>query len=277
MKKKLIILLTAVMCVGLLSAGCSSNNNSKNEEKKEEIQYADDQFIKDMSKGLQARWTLNEQDENKEGYDQIDVQSSEYKDMMLSYVQAELDCIEKYKDEKFKDSQLQEKAISYINLLTKHKEVCDYIPVDYYGKFLDEFQSIYDERSKIIEDMANNYGLTVEEKFQSNLDEFKTNSQLVQEQDALQNSITNMLNNIQFQEVNDDGYGWKTYQAVVENTSGKDFSEFSVNINLLNADGVIVETQYDQVSNFANGARAQFEFMTDKDFTSTQVTANWYE
>ena len=231
MKKKLIILLTAVMCVGLLSAGCSSNNNSKNEEKKEEIQYADDQFIKDMSKGLQARWTLNEQDENKEGYDQIDVQSSEYKDMMLSYVQAELDCIEKYKDEKFKDSQLQEKAISYINLLTKHKEVCDYIPVDYYGKYLDEFQSIYNERSKIIEDMANNYGLTVEEKYQSNLDEFKTNSQLVQEQDALQNSITNMLNNIQFQEVNDDGYGWKTYQAVVENTSGKDFSEFSVNIN----------------------------------------------
>lgn len=277
MKKKLIILLTAVMCVGLLSAGCSSNNNSKNEEKKEEIQYADDQFIKDMSKGLQARWTLNEQDENKEGYDQIDVQSSEYKDMMLSYVQAELDCIEKYKDEKFKDSQLQEKAISYINLLTKHKEVCDYIPVDYYGKYLDEFQSIYNERSKIIEDMANNYGLTVEEKYQSNLDEFKTNSQLVQEQDALQNSITNMLNNIQFQEVNDDGYGWKTYQAVVENTSGKDFSEFSVNINLLNADGVIVETQYDQVSNFANGAKAQFEFMTDKDFTSTQVTANWYE
>ena len=277
MKKKLIILLTAVMCVGLLSAGCSSNSNSKNEEKKEEIQYADDQFIKDMSKGLQARWTLNEQDENKEGYDQIDVQSSEYKDMMLSYVQAELDCIEKYKDEKFKDSQLQEKAISYINLLTKHKEVCDYIPVDYYGKYLDEFQSIYDERSKIIEDMANNYGLTVEEKFQSNLDEFKTNSQLVQEQDALQNSITNMLNNIQFQEVNDDGYGWKTYQAVVENTSGKDFSEFSVNINLLNADGVIVETQYDQVSNFSNGAKAQFEFMTDKDFTSTQVTANWYE
>lgn len=277
MKKKLIILLTAVMCVGLLSAGCSSNNNSKNEEKKEEIQYADDQFIKDMSKGLQARWTLNEQDENKEGYDQIDVQSSEYKDMMLSYVQAELDCIEKYKDEKFKDSQLQEKAISYINLLTKHKEVCDYIPVDYYGKYLDEFQSIYNERSKIIEDMANNYGLIVEEKYQSNLDEFKTNSQLVQEQDALQNSITNMLNNIQFQEVNDDGYGWKTYQAVVENTSGKDFSEFSVNINLLNADGVIVETQYDQVSNFANGAKAQFEFMTDKDFTSTQVTANWYE
>lgn len=277
MKKKLIILLTVVMCVSLLSAGCSSDNNSKNEDKKEKIQYADDQFIKDMSKGLQARWTLNEQDENKEGYDQIDVQSSEYKDMMLSYVQAELDCIEKYKDEKFKDSQLQEKAISYINLLTKHKEICDYIPVDYYGKYLDEFQSIYNERSKIIEDMANNYGLTVEEKYQSNLDEFKTNSQLVQEQDALQNSITNILNNIQFQEVNDDGYGWKTYQAVVENTSGKDFSEFSVNINLLNADGVIVETQYDQVSNFANGAKAQFEFMTDKDFTSTQVTANWYE
>lgn len=58
-------IVTPVMCVGLLSVGCSSNNNLKNEEKKEEIQYADDKFIKDMSKGLQARWTLNKQNEIK--------------------------------------------------------------------------------------------------------------------------------------------------------------------------------------------------------------------
>ena len=35
------------------------------------------------------------------------------------------------------------------------------------------------------------------------------------------------------------------YQGVVENTTGSDFSTFAVNINLLNADGVIVETAYD--------------------------------
>ena len=84
--------------------------------------------------------------------------------------------LENIRMKKFEDSKLQEETISYINLLNDHIEICDYIPVDYYGKYLEEFQPIYDGRSKIIQDMADNYGLTVSDKFQSNLDEFKTNS-----------------------------------------------------------------------------------------------------
>ena len=41
----------------------------------------------------EARWTLNDQDEDKE----VDLQSSEEKEMILSYINAELDCIGKYK------------------------------------------------------------------------------------------------------------------------------------------------------------------------------------
>lgn len=276
MKKAIVLLASCMIGTGLLFTGCSGNQqNSKQEE---ETHYADEDFVKDMAKGLEARWTLNEQNESKEGYDAIDLQSSEYKDMMISYINAELDCIGKYKDEKFEDSKLQEEAISYINLLNDHIEICDYIPVDYYGKYLEEFQPIYDGRSKIIQDMADNYGLTVSDKFQSNLDEFKINSKLVQEKDAQEQVIDSMLSNITFEEVPDEYAGdWKTYQGVVENTTGSDFSTFAVNINLLNADGVIVETAYDQVSNFTNGAKAQFEFSTDKEFTSTEVTVQYYE
>lgn len=276
MKKATVLLASCMIGTGLLFTGCSGSQQESKQE--EEIHYADEDFLKDMAKGLEARWTLNEQDESKEGYDAIDLQSSEYKDMMISYINAELDCIGKYKDEKFEDSKLQEETISYINLLNDHIEICDYIPVDYYGKYLEEFQPIYDGRSKIIQDMADNYGLTVSDKFQSNLDEFKTNSKLVQEKDAQEQAIDSMLSNITFEEVPDEYAGdWKTYQGVVENTTGSDFSTFAVNINLLNADGVIVETAYDQVSNFTNGAKAQFEFSTDKEFTSTEVTVQYYE
>lgn len=276
MKKATVLLASCMIGTGLLFTGCSGSRQESKQE--EEIHYADEDFVKDMAKGLEARWTLNEQDESKEGYDAIDLQSSEYKDMMISYINAELDCIGKYKDEKFEDSKLQEETISYINLLNDHIEICDYIPVDYYGKYLEEFQPIYDGRSKIIQDMADNYGLTVSDKFQSNLDEFKTNSKLVQEKDAQEQAIDSMLSNITFEEVPDEYAGdWKTYQGVVENTTGSDFSTFAVNINLLNADGVIVETAYDQVSNFTNGAKAQFEFSTDKEFTSTEVTVQYYE
>lgn len=196
--------------------------------------------------------------------------------MMLSYIQKELDYTEKYTDEKFKDSKLQEYAVKYINLLKQHKDICQYIPVDYYGKYLDEFNPIYDERSKIIEDLVENYNLTVDKKHQDTLDEFKTNSQLVKDQDAMEESVKNMLANIQFTEVSNED-GWKTYQGVVENTTGKNISSLSVDINLKNADGVIVETTYDDVSNFTKGAKAQFEFYTDKDFATTEVTASYYE
>ena len=276
MKKATVLLASCMIGTGLLFTGCSGSQQESKQE--EEIHYADEDFVKDMAKGLEARWTLNEQDESKEGYDAIDLQSSEYKDMMISYINAELDCIGKYKDEKFEDSKLQEEAISYINLLNDHIEICDYIPVDYYGKYLEEFQPIYDGRSKIIQDMADNYGLTVSDKFQSNLDEFKTNSKLVQEKDAQEQAIDSMLSNITFEEVPDEYSGdWKTYQGVVENTTGSDFATFGVYINLLNAVGVIVETAYDQVSNFTNGAKVQFEFSTDKEFTSTEVTVQYYE
>lgn len=277
MKKRAILILSAMMATGMLFTGCSSSgNNQKTEKSEEETKYADEQFIKDMSKGLQARWDLNEKDEKKEGYDKIELQSQEYKDMMLSYIQKELDYTEKYTDEKFKDSKLQEYAVKYINLLKQHKDICQYIPVDYYGKYLDEFNPIYDERSKIIEDLVENYNLTVDKKHQDTLDEFKTNSQLVKDQDAMEESVKNMLADIQFTEVSNED-GWKTYQGVVENTTGKDISTLNVDINLKNADGVIVETTYDDVSNFTKGAKAQFEFYTDKDFATTEVTASYYE
>ena len=265
MKKRAILILSAMMATGMLFTGCSSSgNNQKTEKSEEETKYADEQFIKDMSKGLQARWDLIDKNEKKD------------EDMTLDCIQAELDCVEKYTDEKFNDSKLQEYAVKYVNLLKQHKDACKYIPVDYYGKYSEELDSIYNERSKIIEDLVENYNLTVDKKHQDTLDEFKTNSQLVKDQDAMEESVKNMLANIQFTEVSNED-GWKTYQGVVENTTGKDISTLNVDINLKNADGVIVETTYDDVSNFTKGAKAQFEFYTDKDFATTEVTASYYE
>ena len=86
-----------------------------------------------------------------------------------------------------------------------------------------------------------------------------------------------MVSDVQFKVIEDMGGGYKTYQAVVENTTSVDFKSFQVSINLLNADGVIVETTYDQVSAFKQGAKVQFEFSTDKDFTSTEVITDWWE
>lgn len=270
MKKTNVFL--GLLFVLILLVGCG-NQEIKEEEK--EPQYADKVFIEDMSKGLQARWDLNSKDEQKEGYDEIPAQSDENKKMMLSYINAELDIIGKYKDEKFEDSKLQELAIKYINLLNQHKEACDYITVDY-EKYDEEFQPIYNERSNVIKTMVEDYGMKVEEKHQGTLDDFLANSKLVSEQKAKEEEIDKMLSNIQFKET-ERSDEWGTYQAVVENTTDIDFKTFNININLLDKDGVIVETAYDNVSAFSKGAKVRFEFTTDKKFDSTQVIADWWE
>lgn len=275
MKKKILMVLCGALSMALLLAACGKTETQEKKEP-EKPEYADEDFIQDMSAGLQDRWTLVSEDEGKEGYDEILVNSQEYKDMMISYVNAELDKIEKYQDEKFEDSKLKEKALAYINLLKEHKEICEYISVDY-DRYLQEYDPIYNERSKIITQMVDSYNLTVDDEFKNYLSDFSTNAKLVEQNEGRDQEINAMLANIQFEATEDDGTGWRTYPAVVENTTSIDFKSLNVSINLLNEEGVIVETTYDNVSAFNKGAKVQFEFMTDKDFASTQVIGDWWE
>lgn len=270
MKRKLKFIMAVALMAVLVLGGCGGEQKNAQEES------ADNNFLEDFAKGLEARWDLSEADEKKEGYDEILVNSQEYHDMMINYIDAELQTIEKYQNEKFEDSQLQEIAIKYINLLKQHKECCDYMTVDY-DRYLTEYEPIYNERSKIIKELVEDYGLTVDDKYQDILNEFLVNSKLVEETEDKESAVKSLVDSIQFQMVNDDGYGYKTYQAIVENTTDIDFETFSVNINLLNGEGVIVESFYDSVTNFGKGVKAQLEFSTDKEFASTQVVADWWE
>lgn len=267
-----------ILSVLILLVGCGKQvDTTKNQEdQEEEKQYADENFIDDMSSGLQARWKQYDEDIEKEGYEDILVNSEENEQMMISYIDAELKFIEKYSDEKFENNNLKELAIKYINLLNQHKDICKYITVDY-SKYEEELTSVFNERSKVISQMVNDYGMTVSEDYQNTLEEFLVNSNLVDERESQERAIEEMLNAVTFEMFNDDGYGLKTYQGIIENTTGIDFNNMSFNINLLDGDGVIVETTYDQISAFANGAKARLEIITDKDFSFTQISASWWE
>lgn len=269
MKRKFAKIILGVLCLSTILLGCSQ----KEDETK--VKYADESFVKDMSKGLQARWDLAAKDEKKEGFKNLTVDSKEYQEMMISYVDAELKYLEKYSEDKFEDKKLQEQAIKYINLLKEHKELCPLMTVDYI-QYEEKYAPIYNERSKVIEAMVKDYGMTVDEKHQATLDDFLTNSKVVAKEEQIDEEIKSMISSVQFQMTEDNG-GYKTYQAVVENTTSVDFQSLQASINLLNAEGVIVETTWDQVSAFKQGAKAQFEFSTDKEFASTEVVVDYWE
>ena len=200
-KNKLIKLVGVITLMIFCLIGCG-NEAQQETEAEPEIVYADEAFVADFAKALENRWDLNDKDENSDDYEERVANDEEWKNMMLSYINAELDILNKYTEEKFEDSDLQELALKYVNLLKSHVEICDYIIVDYI-KYDEEFQPIYDGRSKVIATLVENYGLTVSEKHQKTLDDFLTKSKLVEANENVKEEIQKMINNIVFEKVED--------------------------------------------------------------------------
>ena len=104
--------------IGIVTlSACTNSNESKT---------YDGAFIKSLAKGLDARWKY------------IDNEKSDSASSFKKAINKELDEISEYKDKKFKDSKLQELAISYINELNNGLEIAKT-----YGS--DSFETKWDE------------------------------------------------------------------------------------------------------------------------------------
>ncbi len=256
MKRKslFVTLLIAVLSFGVL-ASCSSSSSG-------EPQYADQAFIKSISKGLEARWKLQDS--------QADSSTVE---SMREAIQKELDAVEEYKSAAFEDSVLQEKALKYINVLHDSLDNVEYFAAtEGYEKWLD----VYNERTIILKDFVDNYGLTVSDKYKTSLDELVANGKTAGADKTHKEALEKIVNNLEFKLVEDD-YGWKTYEAIFENSTDFDIVSISIDISLLDADGVIVETNYASVDNVSQGQKAKLEFSTDAEFEKIDPIMDWYE
>lgn len=255
------ILTCLIICfsIALLSA-CSISKKTTEEKTK----YCDKAFLDDLKKGLQARWDIPlEEDESNDEY---------YSNLKLC-VKTELDYLSQYTSKTFEDSKLQEKAISYVNALNDSLSAMNY----YYNdvlKYNELWSDAYNKRCRLISDFVNDYQFTVDDKYKSTLEELIDNSIAVKEQETLKNAVGEMLGNVNFK-LESDSYGWKTYSAIIENTTGSDLGDFSISINLLDKDGVIVSSDYDFISNFSKGKKAKIEFSTDKEFESTELVGSY--
>ena len=266
MKKSLLICTVILSVMAMVICGCGS---TKQAEKSTEETYADEDFMKDLAAGLKARWSI-EEPEYTEGDDT-------HKDYYTKLVDAEYDKVSPYLDKKFKDSTLQQKAINYINMIKQQKEALKYMQVNY-DKYSELWGEAYDERSKLIVDFMENYGLTVSDKYKSFLDDFKTNAQEIEEKETRDKQVNTILNNMNFKKDKNSSYDWKNYNAIVENTSDIDFDSFVADVNLLDKDGVIVESTTVYVNSWKKGMKMKFTFSTDKNFDKISVEkAEWSE
>ena len=267
MKRTLLIFMVVLSVIAMVLCGCG---NTKQAEKSTEEQYADEDFMKDLAAGLEARWSIEEPEQYTEGDDT-------HKEFYTKLVDAEYDKVTPYLDKKFKDSTLQQKAINYINMIKQQKEALKYLQVDY-DKYSKLWEEAYNERSKLIVDFVKNYGLTVSDEYKSDLDNFEVNAQEVKDKETKDNQVNEIMNNMNFKKNKSSSYDWKEYDAIVENTSDIDFDSFMVNVNLLDKEGVIVESTTVYVNNWKKGTKTKFTFSTDKEFDKISVEkADWSE
>ena len=77
-------------------------------------------------------------------------------------------------------------------------------------------------------------------------------------------------------EKKDDGYGYCTYTTKFKNDTGLDFASLSFELDLLDADGTVIEQQGIYFDNVANGKSYSGEFSTDAKFDHYEVTPEYY-
>jgi polyhydroxyalkanoate synthesis regulator phasin len=272
MKRVLAVLMAAVVILCMCS-GCGSMSNQSGASSIAQVSSgADKEFMKDMKKALQARWDIND---SKSTDDINKMSSDEQLAFMKSYVEAEKDILSKYSSADFNDVRLEKIATDYLSSLDGQLDSLKYYTTDY-SKCITTWKEAYAKRVPLINELVNDYGLTVDSKYQTILDSVLNDAKSVKEKSDLETSIQSMINSANFEKSEKSSGNWAVYQATIENTSGATFSDFSFTINLLDSNGVIVESTYSNtVQNWNSGDKANFSFETNKAFNKIKLTATY--
>jgi len=252
MKKRLFSVILCVIIATFLAA-CGAGGASE--------KTVEESFISAAAKGLQARWDISTKQDEEGG--------TSTAESFVSCIDAELNEISDFKEAEFEDETLGNLAKEYIGILEKSKELAN----DYYDKnyetFANEYNPMNKRRSQIITTFSEDYQLPIDEDHTDTLNTFIADAKLT-------NAVQDIISSTTF-ELKEDDYGWKTYEAVVENTTDKTFENFWFDINLVDNDGVVVETQNTYTENWKPGDKHRFKFSTEAEFDKIEIdNAEWY-
>ena len=144
MKRMLAVVLALAFILICLTA-CGGTKIKTDDNGKTVVDNPDKTFIMDVSKAIQARWKITDADSEKT----FEAKSSEEKNALTSYIDAELDILAPYASSTFKDAAMQTKAANYVKALETQKSALDYLQEDR-AKFLELFSGGYDQEKALL-------------------------------------------------------------------------------------------------------------------------------
>lgn len=229
-------------------------------------EYSDEAFIKDMAKGLEARWDMPDIDE--------DATSDEERELRVKLVDAELNVIGGYTEKNFEDSKLQEYAIQYINLLKQQKESMDYFDADF-EKSYDMWTEALNKRSQMMVKIDKEYDLPISSKYEDTWKDMTMTAKLADQKSAVESELKKMVDKGEFKKK--ENYGSYDCTLAITNTTDVEFSQLEMQINFLDKDGAVVESTSDFVSNWKPEMKMKFDFYVDKNFDKYTAEVGYYE
>ena len=255
MKKTITWILIIVLSLSLFG-GCG---NAKITEEAEadtgSTPPSDADFIANLTKGLESRWELT----NSDAYNDTSAMSTaEEQKADTLFVNAELDAIGNLDDYQFEDAELKALAETYMKGLNLQKDGIPYRGTNDSANREKTWNLGYYYRVICIADFYHNYGLTVDEKYQKTLDDFVAESTTAKKEIAIQDFVNDLAATISYtkDEESSDEYS-SYYTTVIENTTEYEISTLFIEVDFLDADGVVIFQGNDSIENFQPGTKVK--------------------
>lgn len=272
--KKIRLILSIILGLFIIS-GCSNDSKIKTTTSSSKEEFADKAFLEDFKQGLYDRWDYQNGKESDKDYE------TNLKTYYKKLADKELDSIKKYKNAKFKDSQLHEYALSYINNLEKSKTLSkeDYIAFEFSdGDVVDNmsiaYGKVYSKRIMLIRNIVNKYDVKTDKKHKESLSEVLDNAKLADKKQQEIESVNNIFKNVTFtKNPNDD----TEYTAVVENNTNFTFDNILCSYRLLLSDNTVVNTSYISIQKWAPHQKYTISMYSNDTFDKTELLNCDYE
>ena len=255
------VLGTVLAMLMVVSAACGQAKQDEGPD------YADDEAMSVIANGYEKR------------SDEISRQEAAGEDTKTSAnlkkaIQTEIDADKDLKSRQFKDSKMQETVISYLNSLDDQLDVVKTHSMNDLD-FYEAWNKVYDQRSILLKTMVDKYGLKVGDKYKDDFEDLLANGTSATKQSEADETIKSLVENATFEKTS-DGYGNFTYTAVIENTSKLTFTNVSLTLDLIDAQGVKQEA-YANANSWALGEKVKFEAFSNVDAASVKPHVQYYD
>lgn len=220
---------------------------------------AEERFPEKLVEGLQQRWQL----------EAALLEDPEYvltKEDWTALFDAEYDQLQSFKEAKFKDTALKEAALAYIKTLDESYEALEYAGTD---RWTDKYDSrAYQQQTVALFKLNQLSPITVDEAYAENLSKMLVNGEII-------DLVVPIVDQIFFLNIREDASG-ALYETTIENTSSLTFAWFSLDIDLCDEAGNVVESQSVRVEGWQPDQKRRLNFTTKAEFASIDIAfANW--